>query len=88
VAISRDRRQTWARLGAKARLFELRQEASEILRIYPEFRREAGRLNTSPGKRRRRHISPEARAAMSDGMRKYWAKRRTQSGRKRQAKTA
>jgi hypothetical protein len=87
VVVSRDRQQSWARLGARARLAELRQELSEILGTYPELRPDVGRLAGSFGLRRRRHISPEARAAMSEGMRKYWAKRRAQSGRKRGAKT-
>jgi hypothetical protein len=87
VAVSKDRQRHWARLGAKARLVELRQEISEILRAYPDLRRESGSASGS-GSRRRRHISPEARAAMSEGMRKYWARRKAQKGRRGQAKAS
>ena len=80
MAVSRDRQQHWAKLGAKTRLAELRQEISEILRAYPELRRESGSVTGGAGSRRRRHISPEARAAMSEGMRKYWARRKAQKG--------
>jgi hypothetical protein len=80
VAVSKDRERHWAKLGAKTRFAELRQELSEILRAYPELRRESGSVASSAGSRRRRHISPEARAAMSEGMRKYWARRKAQKG--------
>lgn len=87
MAVSRERHDTWAKLGAKARLQELREETAEILRTYPDLRHEAGSLGGRPGSRRRRHISPKARAAMSEGMRKYWARRKAQKGQKGQ-KTA
>lgn len=87
MVVSRDRQQSWARLGARARLAELRQEISEILGTYPELRREGGLLTARRGSRRR-HLSPEARAAMSEGMRQYWAKRKARSGQRRQTRTA
>ena len=86
MAASKDRQQHWAKLGARTRLVELRQEISEILRAYPELRRESGSVTGGAGSRRRRHISPEARAAMSEGMRKYWARRKAQRGQKAHAK--
>jgi hypothetical protein len=88
VAVSRDRQQHWARLGAKTRLGELRLEISEILRAYPDLRRESSSAVSGPRSGRRRHISPEARAAMSEGMRKYWARRKAQKGRKDRAKAS
>jgi hypothetical protein len=87
VAVSRERHEAWTRLGAGARLQELRAEVGEILRIYPELRQEAGPQGGRPGSRRGRHISAKARAAMSEGMRKYWARRKAQKGQKAQ-KTA
>jgi hypothetical protein len=80
VTVSRERHEAWTRLGARARLQELRTEIDEILRIYPALRHEAGSRDSRPGSRRRRHISAKARAAMSEGMRKYWARRKSQKG--------
>jgi hypothetical protein len=81
VAVSKDRQRYWAKLGAKAHLAELRQELAEILRTYPNLRR-AGSSPAGGFGKRRRHISPEARAAMREGMRKYWARRKAQKGQK------
>ncbi len=86
MAVSKDRQRHWAKIGAKARLVELRQEISEILAAYPELRRESGSAIGGFGSRRRRRISPEARAAMSEGMRKYWARRKAQKGQRGHAK--
>ena len=88
MAVSKDRQRHWARLGAKTRLVELREEISEILRAYPELRRESGSAGSGAGSRRRRHISAEARAAMSEGMRKYWARRKAQKGQKGHSKAS
>jgi hypothetical protein len=81
VAVSKDRQRYWAKLGAKMQLSELRQQIAEILRTYPDLRHAESSSAGTPGRRRRRHISAEARARMSEGMRKYWAKRKA---RKRQ----
>ena len=88
MAVNKDRQRHWAKLGAKTRLVELRQEISEILRAYPELRRESSSVASGPGPRRRRRISPEARAAMSEGMRKYWARRKAQKGQRGHAKAS
>ena len=79
MAVSKDRQRDWAKLGAKVQLSDLRRQVAEILRTYPDLRH----IERSPAGgsgRRRRHISPEARAAMSEGMRKYWARRKAQKG--------
>jgi len=77
--------QQWARLGAMARLQEIDQERQAILRAYPELRRgrpadkpagRGGRADVDALGRRRRTISPDGRKRMSEGMRKYWAKRK------------
>lgn len=71
-----------ARLGAVARLEQLRQEEAAIRAEFPELfgrgRREDGAaapLARGAGRRRRR-MSAQARKAVSERMRKYWAKRR------------
>ena len=73
-----------ARLGAKARLEELRQEEAAIRRAFPElFSKGAGALlaaKAGGGRRRRRRMSAAARKAVSDRMTKYWAERRKSKG--------
>ena len=70
-----------ARLGAVARLEQLRQEEAAIRAEFPELfgrGRQAG--NGAPKaaapKRKRSKMSAEARKAVSERMRKYWADRR------------
>ena len=71
-----------ARLGAKARLEELRQEEAAIRAAFPELfgrggKAAAGGATGAGGTRRRRAaMSPAARKAVSERMRKYWAERR------------
>jgi hypothetical protein len=74
-AIGRSRE--WARLGARTRLSELRQEIADILAAYPEFRRESD--STVPTRGPRRQISAAARRAMSAGMRRFWARRKAKA---------
>jgi hypothetical protein len=80
------RKDLWVSLGASVRLQELDQERAEILRAFPHLRkgRMAARLDTV-APRRRRKISAAAREAMSEGMRKYWARRKAR-GAKDQSK--
>lgn len=59
----------YARIGARLRLQELNAEAADILRLFPD-------LTTSRHYRKRRTISPAGRRAMSEGMRRLWARRR------------
>jgi len=78
--LSRDELQRLARLGAKARLEELRSEEAAIRRAFPDlFGRGRGRQAAAAaagGRRRRRGMSAAARKAVSIRMRKYWADRR------------
>ena len=74
-----------ARLGAIARLEQLKQEESAIRAEFPELfgrgRRAAVADVAKPGRRRgRRKMSPAARKAVSERMRKYWAERRKAKG--------
>ena len=74
-----------ARLGAIARLEQLKQEEADIRKEFPELfgrgRRALDADVAKPGRRRRRKkMSPAARKAVSERMRKYWAERRRSKG--------
>ena len=74
-----------ARLGAIARLEQLKQEEADIRAEFPELfgrgRRSAVANVAKPGRRRaRKKMSPAARKAVSERMRKYWAERRKAKG--------
>jgi hypothetical protein len=75
-----------ARLGAVARLEQLREEEAAIRAEFPELfggKRGNGRVGQSvqagPGKRRRWAMTAAQRKAVSERMRKYWASRRKSS---------
>lgn len=71
-----------ARLGAMARLEQLRQEEAGIRAEFPELfgrGRDAAAAGEKPAgspRRRRSKMSAEARKLVSERMRKYWAERR------------
>lgn len=74
-----------ARLGAIARLEQLRQEEAAIRSEFPELFGRGRRENrtaeaSAPAagtvRRRRRPMTAAARKAVSERMRKYWAERR------------
>jgi hypothetical protein len=74
-----------ARLGAIARLEQLKQEEAAIRAEFPELfgrgrRRAAAEVSKPAGRRRRKKMSAAARKAVSDRMRKYWAERRKSKG--------
>jgi hypothetical protein len=82
-----------ARLGAIARLEQLRQEEAAIRAEFPELfgrggRKGAGTAAATAGggrkgtRRRRRAMSAAGRKAVSERMRKYWAERRKAKGAK------
>ena len=72
-----------ARLGAIARLEQLKQEEAAIRAEFPELfgrgRRADAAAAAEPARRRRR-MSSAARKAVSERMRKYWAERRKAKG--------
>jgi hypothetical protein len=75
-----------ARLGAMARLDQLRQEEAAIRGEFPELfgrgrqtQARDGQVSRRP-RRRRRAMSAAARKAVSVRMRKYWADRRKAKG--------
>ncbi len=74
MAAASDRTRQWARLGAQARLAEIEQERAAILEEFPDLTGE--RAPRAP----RRRLSVAARKKLSDGMRRYWAKRKGHSG--------
>jgi hypothetical protein len=75
-----------ARLGAMARLEQLRQEEAAIRAEFPELFGRGRRAQTDTAaaprarRRRRRPMSPAARKAVSERMRKYWAEQRKAKG--------
>lgn len=90
--LSHDQLQRLARLGAQARLEELRREEAAIRRAFPDlFGRRRGRpaaaqatapAGTATRRRggRRGHMSAAARKAQSERMKRYWAERRKSKG--------
>jgi hypothetical protein len=74
-----------ARLGAVARLEQLRQEEAAIRAEFPELfggRRGNGAVSAPEGgrrKRRRPAMTAAQRKEVSERMRKYWAERRKAS---------
>ena len=79
--LSQEQLRRLARLGAVARLEQLRQEEAAIRAEFPELfgrgRRENGQAAPAPrAARHRRKMSAEARKVVSERMRKYWAERR------------
>jgi hypothetical protein len=77
-----------ARLGAMARLEQLRQEEAAIRGEFPELFGRGRPPGTGDGpvtrgrRRGRRAMSAAARRAVSVRMRKYWAERRKAKGAK------
>ena len=68
-----------ARLGAAARLEQLRQEEAAIRAEFPDLFKRKGQAaanGEAGGGRRRKAMSAAARKAVSERMRKYWAERR------------
>ena len=67
--------QSWLRAGAEVRLGQIQEEVEAIYRAFPELR--AGKkqtaATTSGGKR---VFSRKGKQAISEGMRKYWARRK------------
>ena len=74
--LTREELHRLARLGAKARLDELRREEAAIRRAFPDLlgsgRPAAGRGTAA---RRRKPMSDAARKEVSERMKRYWAAR-------------
>ena len=79
--LTQDQLRRLARLGATARLEQLRQEEAAIRAAFPELfgrgrKRANGKGEASDADRPRKNMSVAARKAVSERMRKYWAERR------------
>ena len=82
--LNQDQLRRLARLGAVARLEQLREEEAAIRAEFPElFGGRRGHARTASGdshtKRRRPAMSAAQRKEVSERMRKYWADRRKAS---------
>ena len=77
--LSREQLRRITRLGAHARLEELRAEEAAIRHAFPEL---GAKPAAARGKRRRSRMSAAARRAVSERMKKYWAERRKSKGKK------
>jgi len=81
--LSQDQLRRLARLGAVARLEQLREEEAAIRAEFPELfggRRGNGRIKEAESrKRRRKAMSAAQRKEVSERMRNYWAERRKAS---------
>ena len=73
-----------ARLGAMARLQQLKDEEAAIRAEFPELfggrRAAAGNAGAQTRRRRRTKMSAANRQAVSERMKKYWAERRKAKG--------
>ena len=71
-----------AREGAKARLWQLETETSELLRAFPDLRDGERPPSSSQGgtRRGRREMTAAERRSVSVRMKKYWAGRRKKNG--------
>ena len=68
-----------ARIGASARLKQLESERASILRLFPDMRRRPASMTLAglpASSSLRRRPSAAARRAMSEGMRRFWARRK------------
>ncbi|MGE0705192.1 MAG: hypothetical protein AB7F99_17050 [Vicinamibacterales bacterium] len=78
--LSADRLRDLARAGAEEALKRLRAEMIAIERTFPELalpqRRKALKRSMATARRRTRQMSTEARKAVSQRMKRYWAERR------------
>jgi hypothetical protein len=92
--LSREQLRQLSRMGAVARLAELRSEEAAIRQAFPELGRKAAaepaaRASLSDGAVKaaaspaRSRMSPAARRAVSERMKKYWAERRKAKGGKK-----
>jgi hypothetical protein len=81
ASLNQEQLRRLARLGAIARLEQLRQEEAAIRQEFPDLFRRGRRAAattaaSSPAGRRKKSMSPANRKAVSERMRKYWAERR------------
>lgn len=78
----------WALVGAEARLKEVQAEIAEIYRIFPELRSVRVRVAGVDKSGKTRQFSRKGKAAISEGMRKYWARRKAATAKAAKANKA
>jgi hypothetical protein len=73
----------YARLGAEAKVRDLKEQIAAILAVFPEIaateslsRGARPSAGPSPQRRKRKPMSAAARTAVGERIRKYWARRR------------
>ena len=69
----------YARLGAAARVAQLRAELAEIYRTFPGLQTQGSPAaigRTKPSRRRRKPMTEAQKREVSTRMKKYWAARR------------
>ena len=80
IGLNAEKLRELARAGAELALRELRAEIIAIERTFPELalpkRRRAIRRSIDQATQRTRTMSAEARRAVSERMKRYWAERR------------
>lgn len=86
MAKSSEVQRKWALVGAEARLKEVQAEIAEIYRVFPELKSGRAAVAAS-GVARSRQFSPKGKAAISEGMRKYWARRKAAAAKAAKAGT-
>ncbi len=64
----------YALIGAQLRLAQIERERAAILKQFPGLKAAAGEVLSDI--RSKRRMSAAARKAMSDGMRRFWARRK------------
>jgi len=64
---------SWAVLGAQAKVNELQAQIDAIIRQFPEVARGGSKSRRVRGKR---NLPSNFRKTVSDGMRRYWARRK------------
>src|SRR5215469_7242763 len=69
----------FARLGAMARLQQIDRERASILAAFPELKRKGALSELTLSDTPKRKVSAAARRAMSEGMRRFWARRKSQA---------
>ena len=73
----------FAVMGADVRMHQLRDEMAEIAKMFPELRGRGVQASAAPRQagaaKRKRVFSARGKAAISEGMRKYWARRKAKA---------
>ena len=70
----------WLRVGAESRLAQIQEELEAIYKAFPELRKGRASAPIGPAAAttllRKRAFSRKGKQAISEGMRKYWARRK------------